>query len=178
MSRMKDRSSLELKEQNRATHGKAAHGRASVRSTVIAFVVLGITVLSLGFWVAGLDRTSDPFSLQAAPPVTIIEPADGDAVGSSITLVFETPARLQLYPSGWAAGRLHLHAIVDGIEIMPAAVDIEAVGRNRFTWKLPAQRPGPRTIRLEWATPDHQPVEAGGSSEIQVYVQEPASAAP
>jgi len=144
-----------------------------LRSMVIAFVVLGLTLLFLGFWAAGLDRDPERFAAKPAPPITILEPADGDTVGTDITLVFETPAPLRLTPSGWLAGRLHVHANVNGVELMPAAADMEEVGKNRFAWRLLPQRPGPATIRMEWATPDHRAVEAGGSPEIRVFVREP-----
>ncbi|HUH13172.1 MAG TPA: hypothetical protein VMK65_08685 [Longimicrobiales bacterium] len=103
-----------------------------------------------------------------AQEIVLLRPAEGTEVGGPVELIFETPAPLTLGPRGWMAGEAHLHASVDGRELMPAAADIESVGAQRFRWVIPALAPGERTLRLYWSDMSHRPLDEGASREVRV----------
>ncbi|MEX0907170.1 MAG: hypothetical protein WD054_02480 [Gemmatimonadota bacterium] len=118
---------------------------------VIGFLLAGAAILALGFC-PGLRQAAPGGG--AVPRLQITAPLDGDSVPSPISLVFRTAAALRLGATGWAADDLHLHAIVDGVEYMPAAADI-AVAESSFVWLLPHLQPGARRIHLTWAARHH-----------------------
>jgi len=119
---------------------------------IIGFLLAGAAILGASF-LASVLRRSTPDSL---PPLEIIAPVDGDSTSNPVTLTFRTPAPLHLDDAmGWSADDLHIHAIVDGVEIMPAAADISAHGDSTFDWRLPPIEPGSRRIYLTWAARNH-----------------------
>lgn len=133
------------------------------------YALAGAFVLWLGFWVAG--RESRP-AVPSAHALVIYDPAPGAVVERPVTLLFETRAPLSLEPAGWVAGRLHLHASVDGVEIMPGPNDIRPLGAGRFRWQLPATvAAGTRQIQLYWAGPDHRPLVDGASAPVRIEVR-------
>lgn len=134
---------------------------------------VGILMVAAGV-VIGTVQTLRPVAGAApgsdAPPVVLLSPTTGDTVASPIRLRFTAGDRLGLGPMGWASDDLHLHAYVDGREIMPAAADIAAADDGTFSWTLPLE-PGVRRIQLQWAGMDHGAVTSGRSSEVTVLVR-------
>jgi hypothetical protein len=114
--------------------------------------------------VAGAEARAD------APSLVLVSPSTGDTVASPLRLRFTAGDRLALGPMGWASDDLHLHAYVDGREIMPAAADIVAADDGAFEWTLRLE-PGVRRLRLQWAAMDHGALTAGRSTEITVVVR-------
>ena len=127
------------------------NGRGGARTPAVAgLLAAGAAVLLIGFLV-GPPGSSDVSSL---PPLRILEPAAGELVRNPVTLTFTTPAHLRLARSGWTAGDLHLHLMLDDRELMPAAADIIAADTT-FSWRLPPLPPGTYRVYLTWAGRHH-----------------------
>lgn len=124
---------------------------ASRTPAIIGFLIAGLLVLGLGFFGDRFTAGGD----QQLPPLTLVSPRSGDSVANPVMLQFRTPAQLELHSGmGWMAGELHLHAMVDGTEVMPAAADIRAAG-DGWEWQLPPLEPGNRQVHLSWAGRHH-----------------------
>jgi hypothetical protein len=133
---------------------------------VLGFVVAGVLLLVIGFWTA--QRQQNP-PADAVPVVTLLSPASDTTVGGALTVHFKTSAPLRLGPAGWAAGRYHLHALLDGVELMPGATDIRQVEGGGYTWAVTPVRPG--VFQLLWARPDHTRVSQSASRQIRLLPQ-------
>jgi hypothetical protein len=133
---------------------------------IIGFLTAGAVILGLGFCLGG---EGDGRGTTVAP-LRIVDPADGDSLRNPIVLTFRTPATLRLDPSmGWMAHDLHLHAMADTIEIMPAASDITALNDSTWRWRLPPLTSGSRRIHLTWAGRHHGNLR-GEADTIRVHV--------
>lgn len=132
---------------------------------IVGFLIAGAVILGASFFVSTLDRDG----YDAVPPIAILEPASGDTVAGPVILTFRTPGALAYDDAmGWMAGELHLHAMVSGQEIMPAAADI-APGDSVFTWRLPTIPAGDHRIHLTWAGRHHGNLR-GQTDTIAVHV--------
>lgn len=138
--------------------------------TIILLLVVGGLLLAIGLWTGGNDRATPARAAQPAT-LTIVEPKDSAVVDAPLEITFATTAPLRLSPLGWQAERLHLHAIVDGAEVMPGALDIRAVGDGQFRWKLKSVGPGAHDLRLVWARPDHRAIPEGASRDVPFTVK-------
>jgi hypothetical protein len=130
----------------------------------VGFLLAGAAVLLIGF-LAGQRDSSDTARL---PPLHILAPASGDVVTNPVTVRFATPADLRLVSSGWTAGDLHLHLMLDDRELMPAAADIVAAD-TAFSWRLPPVPPGAHRLYLTWAGRHHGNL-MGQSDTITLHV--------
>lgn len=131
------------------------------------FVAAGLVILAIGF-IAGLLRRGAPDDVA---PIRILAPASGDSVSAPLLLRFRTPAPLHLDPrQGWMAGDLHLHLVIDGQDVMPAAGDIAAVPGGAWTWQVRGLDAGTRRIFLTWAGRDHR-AAAGDTDTIYIHVR-------
>ena len=135
--------------------------------TIFGILLAGLAVLTIGMWVGGRDSDGDG----ALPRLELVAPADGDTIAAPFAVTFGTNARLVKAPEGWRAGRLHLHARIDGVEHMPAAADVEVLGDGRFIWRIPGIDVGPHQVNLLWSDPEHRPLEEGASETARVYVR-------
>lgn len=134
---------------------------------------LGMLMVAAGIVVATVQALRPDVPTTSAgdvPAITLLAPQSGDTVDAPITVRFRAGERLALGPMGWASDDLHLHAYVDGIEIMPAAADIEPQSDGTFIWHLPAV-PGERTLELSWAGMQHGSLSEGASGQIRVVVR-------
>lgn len=133
---------------------------------IIGFLVAGAVILGASFFVSTLDRDG----YDAVPPISIVAPASGDTVENPLTITFRTPGALAYDNAmGWMAGELHLHAMVNGREFMPAAADI-APQDSTFTWRLPSIDPGEHRIYLTWAGRHHGNLR-GQADTVVVHVR-------
>lgn len=133
---------------------------------IVGFLIAGFLVLAIG-WIVS-SRGGGPRHA-AVPPLRVIAPASGDTVDNPVALEFRTPAALKSGPAGWVADDLHLHAMVDDREIMPAAADIQS-GDSTFVWRLPRLETGARRIHLTWAGRHHGNL-VGPRDTVVVYVR-------
>ncbi len=138
--------------------------------TIILLLVVGGLLLAVGLWTGGHDQGNAPAPAQPAA-LTIVEPADSAQVTAPLEITFATTAPLRLTPMGWQAGQLHLHAVIDGAEVMPGALDIRALGEGRFRWRLKSVAAGSHDIRLVWARADHRAIPEGASQDVAVEVR-------
>jgi hypothetical protein len=132
---------------------------------IIGFLFAGALILAAGF-LASRGTRSEP---GAVPPLRIVAPA-ADTVANPVVLEFSTPAPLTLTAAGWTARDMHLHLMLDGVEIMPAAADITATD-STFLWRLPPLEPGRHTLFLTWAGRHHGNLP-GLSDTLSVHVHE------
>jgi hypothetical protein len=138
---------------------------------------LGIFMFAVGILIGAVNMFGPRTDLsRGVPSIVLIEPQTGDTVSSPLMLRFTAGNELALGGMGWASNDLHLHAYVDGREIMPAAADIQDVGDGTFIWTLPADS-GPRAIQLRWAGLDHRDLDVGASRVVEIVVQ-PENEAP
>jgi len=141
--------------------------RPSIAPIAIGIAILGITLLVLGR-VAAARRNAPPETL---PQIQLVSPAIDTIVAAPLILVFEPNADLRLQPTGWGAGRNHLHLKLDETEIMPAARDIESLGGGRYRWTVREAAPGTYTLQMIWSGPDHRPLQDGASEVRKVTIQ-------
>jgi hypothetical protein len=95
--------------------------------------------------------------------VSLLSPGSDTTTNGSIRLHFQTTRPLVLQPTGWGAGRFHLHALVNGMERMPAAADIVALPDGGYQWLL-SDLPDSARVQLVWALPSHQRLTEGASA--------------
>lgn len=140
---------------------------------VVGILIAGAAVLLLGLWFGrdGIGGTPG----RMVPQITLVEPGPGAVADAGVRVVFETRGLVEA-PEGWRAGRLHLHAVLDGVELMPAAADIEPLGEGRYAWRLAPLAAGAHTIQLRWSGPDHAPLAEGATSAVVIEVGSPAAA--
>ena len=139
-------------------------------TTVILLLLAGGLLLGIGLWTGGNDRATPVASAQPAQ-LTIVEPTDSAQVAAPLEITFATMAPLHITPMGWQSGQLHLHAVIDGTDVMPGALDIRALGQGRFRWRLKTVAAGSHDVRLVWARPDHRAIPEGASQDVAVVVK-------
>jgi hypothetical protein len=105
------------------------------------------------------------------PSLSVITPTTGMAVDSPVLVRFTTGQQLDLRASGWGHDTYHLHAVVNGVEIMPAAADIVPADSAIYAWTLSGVSRGSTTIYLAWADHAHRPLRQGASDTIQVTIR-------
>jgi hypothetical protein len=139
----------------------------SARGVLVGTVVLAALLLGFAWWAneAGLRAGAEA---RAVPDIVLVEPADGSLVEGSVDLVFETDAELRRGPAGWEVRGHHIHAAVDGVELMPGADDIARLGGNRYTWRVRPLNPGTRELRLFWSDRNHREIADGASRTVRV----------
>lgn len=133
---------------------------------IVGFLAAGALILGLGFCLGGREPSAGTIA-----PLRIQAPATGDTVANPVVITFATPAALQLDATmGWSADEMHLHAMVDSVEVMPAAADITPLADTLFAWRLPVLPRGQSRIHLTWAGRHHGNL-AGVSDTIHVHVR-------
>ena len=144
------------------------------RSRLVTIVgALGIIMVAAGLVVLIVQALTPEREVTAAadvPRITLLAPQSGDTIRSPIPVHFSAGDRLALGAMGWTSDDFHLHAYVDGAEVMPAAADIEAQPDGTFIWHL-AATPGVRTLELSWAGMHHGALQEGASDQIRIVVR-------
>lgn len=106
----------------------------------------------------------------APPPVLeVLEPSTGDSLAHPLQIRFRVDAPFTRQPGGWGSGGYHLHASVDGREIMPRPSDIQRLGASTYRWTFPPIPAESASIRLFWSDRAHQPISRGGDP-IQIQL--------
>ena len=135
--------------------------RPSLAPVIIGISLAAFTLLGLGLWVSQRDPRP------THPSITLISPAADTVSADSITLVFETSVPLTLQPTGWGAGRYHLHAVAGNVELMPGAAQIKPISGNRYNWTIPPVASA-TPIQLMWSLPNHRRLSQGASHQVTV----------
>jgi hypothetical protein len=142
----------------------------STRGILLGTVLLGVLFVGFALWANSAAQRAEA-APAGLPELLILEPVDGSALVGRIPLVFQVEADLRRAPAGWSAGRVHLHAAVNGYELMPGAAEIEILDRNRYRWTLPALPSGEHTLQLFWSDALHRPLEDGASAPLRIQVR-------
>jgi hypothetical protein len=142
----------------------------SSRGMLIGTLLLGLLLLGFALWADSAGKQAGA-AARRVPQIELLEPTDGQVVQGAVALVFHTPSELRRSPDGWESDGLHIHASVDGIELMPGADDIRPLGNNRYRWQLRPLPPGERALRLFWSDRLHREIEAGASPAVRVQAR-------
>jgi hypothetical protein len=142
----------------------------STRGIVIGLVLVAGLIVGFGIWASTLT-TESVGAVSSPPPLVLLDPVEGAIVTGRVALTFEVPVELRRSRDGWENGGFHVHAGVDGQELMPGRTDIERLPGNRYRWTLPPLPPGERTLRLFWSDARHRPLADGGSEPRRIEVR-------
>lgn len=167
-------------------HGRRRSAAAALRPILVYLGVLcavasGAALLALyarppgqdSGWLADDGHAGhSAVSAAEATPIHILQPSPGSASAERVPLVFATEVPLENSPHGWGARGLHLHASVNGAEIMSGGARIESLGGNRYRWELPLV-PGTYRVELFWASHGHGRIAHGAATPIDVIVRGP-----
>ena len=141
--------------------------RPSVVPAIIGIGLAALLMLALGLWVSQRAPAEN-----RQPEVRIISPTGDTSTAGSVALVFETTRPLELLPTGWGVGRYHLHAMVNDVERMPAARDVQPLSESQYRWVL-FNLPDSARVQLVWATPSHQRLTEGASAQPLIRRHQP-----
>jgi hypothetical protein len=134
-------------------------------------VIIGIALTAaLLAGLAWLSRERRAAEAGRAPQLAIVAPRRGDTIPTPAAVTFTSARPIELQPTGWGYDNLHLHADVNGVEIMPAAADITPQD-STYVWTFPDVRPGQFAVRLGWADEQHRPITAGASNIVTGIVR-------
>jgi hypothetical protein len=145
----------------------------SARGVFLGTVLLGVLLLGFGWW-ANAAGTRAGAEVRAVPQIEILDPQHGAVVQGALELVFRTAVELRRGPTGWESRGLHIHAEVDGMELMPGADDIARLDDDRYRWRIRPLNPGVREVRLFWSDHNHREIAEGGSRTVRVESRSPA----
>jgi hypothetical protein len=117
------------------------------------------------------SEPSTDASAEATSPLKILMPENGDVVGATLGVIFQTQADPALMAMGSGAPRAHLHIEIAGKALMPTQRQLVSLGGGRyfFGFDLPAT-PGPNTIKVYWADKQHRTI-VDSVQEVHVTVK-------
>jgi hypothetical protein len=128
-------------------------------------------LLALVVLIRGGEEDGGTRPVAPPPAVRLVAPAAGAVLTGGLEVVFELDEELQRMPSGWGVEGHHLHLQLDGLELMPAAADVQAVTRGRYRWSVGRLESGAHRLRLFWSDASHAPVAGGGSESIEIRAE-------
>jgi hypothetical protein len=167
MSTRTDSATPEPGTGNRPAAPPAPPPPISARGVFIGTVILAALLLGFAWWAnqAGLRGAA---AARTAPDIVLLAPHDGAVVQGAVDLLFGTDADLRRGPGGWEARGFHIHAEVDGVELMPGPNDVTRLDDNRYSWHIRPLAPGAHAVRLFWSDRDHREVAEGASRTVRV----------
>ena len=126
--------------------------RRSIAPVILGLLFTGALLAAIGY-AASQRRKAEA----GAPPViTLLTPADGDVVKSPIEVRFTSSRALAPGAGGWGDGRYHVHALINGLEYMPAAAEIKPEAAGTYSWRISVTVRGASTLSLVWADRAHR----------------------
>jgi hypothetical protein len=134
-------------------------------------MLLMAAVLLVTSAIGAISRAGAPSS-GPLPELTLHSPVDGALVNAPLTLRFEGGAALAQMRGGWGAGEYHLHAEIDGREVMPGPRDIRPVGGGLHEWTFGRIESGEYTLRLYWSDTAHRPVSDGATAPVTIRLSD------
>lgn len=132
-------------------------------------VIAAVVLLVVGG--AGDEGAAARSGSPEPPRIQQIAPEEGALIDGPVEVVFRVREEMERLPGGWGIGDHHLHLEMDGVELMPAAEDIERVGEGEYRWIVGAAEPGPHALRLLWSGPDHRPLPGTATPLVRVEVR-------
>jgi hypothetical protein len=130
-------------------------------------MVLGALLLLL------FGGPGDEGAAPASPPpgIALESPRNGAVIDGALEVRFRIGGVGERMPGGWGVGEYHLHAELDGREIMPSPADIRRLPDGAYAWTIGTPSPGEREIRLFWSDRAHRPVAEGATGRVRVTVR-------
>ena len=124
-----------------------------------------------------LGGPSDAETATASPPsIEVLSPVEGEAIAIPLQLRFRTSASIGRKPGGWGTGDFHLHASIDGLEVMPGPADVQPGPDDSYLWTFACLRPGDTQIQLFWSDAAHRPIEGARTPPLGVRLRAGAPA--
>jgi hypothetical protein len=142
----------------------------STRGIALGVALIALALVAMGLW-ADRQGRSIAAAERHPPAIELLAPAEGAVLRGVVELRFASPADLRRGPGGWVSGPFHLHAAVDGQEIMPGAADLARTGEGEYRWTLGTLPAGMREIRLFWSDRYHREVEGSGTAPVRVEIR-------
>ena len=139
---------------------------------MLGWVGLAMIAAAVYLLLFGGPGDSDLASTGPPPMLEVLEPSAGASVANPLQIRFRVDdAPFTQQPGGWGSGGYHLHAALDGLEIMPGPTDIQRVDASSYRWTFPPISAGSTSVRLFWSDEGHQPVTRGGDPTFIVVVE-------
>lgn len=151
--------------------GRTGRGGRTISDRVLA--AAGAVMIAAALYLVvfgGPDDSATPLPIDA-PVVELREPQPDGVVAGPVELVFQSSRPLSPQPGGWGADGLHLHASLDGREIMPGTADIRRGDGNLYRWTLPSISPGRHAVSLFWSDASHRPLPETGTSLVPFTIR-------
>ena len=141
-----------------------------IPDSVLAIVAGAMLLLAtyLLFFGGPADNTASALP-EVPPALFLIRPTEGDTV-EAVELEIRSGTPLAPQPGGWGSGGFHVHAELDGREIMPGPTDIRRAPANTYLWSLPPMPGGPHRISLFWSDPAHRRVTGTETAPIRFII--------
>ena len=143
----------------------------TIPDPVLALVAAAMLLLAayLLFFGGPADDTASA-AADAPPALVLVRPTEGDTV-EAVELEIRSGGPLAPQPGGWGSGGFHVHADLDGREIMPGPTDIRRASATTYLWSLPPIPAGTHRISLFWSDPAHRRVTGTETSPIRIIIQ-------
>lgn len=128
--------------------------------------VAGILLLATAVFLTGRSLLGGETEPAVIPALEILDLRSAPPAGALI--VFQAGERLEEQPGGWGAEGLHLHAEVNGLEVMPGPRAIERGSNATYEWLLPAGEADSMRVSLYWSDAQHRRIEGTTSRALTV----------
>lgn len=146
--------------------------RTPVADRLLGLVGGAMVVAAIVLLLVGGESDGTAVVASGAPALELVQPEHGATVRTErLHLVFRVEGEFGPTAGGWGNDSLHLHLGLDGMEVMPAAGDVERLSPGLYRWTLARPAPGLHTARLFWSGPDHRPIAGATSRTVQVKVE-------
>ena len=152
----------------------AAGGGGTLYDRGLGLVGGAMLLAALVLFVFGGRGDDGGISVAAAGPaqLALLAPGNGAVVSSPLRLTFRTAgAGLTSTPTGWGVDGHHVHAEINGQEVMPGQKDISRAADDSYVWVLPESPRGDVSVRLVWSDSRHRAVVGGATEQIWIRVE-------
>jgi hypothetical protein len=135
-------------------------------------VIIGIALTCVLLGALGyLANRRSKVQNEPPPSLGITSPAPGMATDSPLVIRFTSSHPLDLRASGWGHDNFHVHAVVNGTEVMPAAADIVRADSQHYEWTIAGIPRGSATYYLAWADQAHRPLRQGATDTVRFTIR-------
>lgn len=134
---------------------------------------VGLAMIAAAVYLLFFGGPGDAETASAGPPPTfeVLESSAAASPTEPLQIRFRVDAPLRQQPGGWGSDGYHLHASLDGQEIMPGPADIQRVDGSTYRWTLPRIPPESRSITLFWSDAQHRPVTGTETRPLRLRVE-------
>jgi len=155
----------------RDERSQACGNERTVSDRVLGWVGAAMVLAALLLLLFG--GAGDEGAAPSLPPpgLSLESPARGAVIEGALEVRFRIDGVGERMPGGWGVGEYHLHAELDGREIMPSPADIRRLPDGAYAWTIGSPSPGEREIRLFWSDRAHREVAEGATGRVRVTVR-------